>query len=188
VIVENCTLVNLLGRRRTAVLAIIQFVPAGSITVKNTSIIRFATGLNWQGAGTIIADFNDIFANSAGFSARRRRERHQHRPDIANPAAVNMRGRRPLRSNGAGCHPGHRRRPGGRDKEQIPRRRWGHTNETTTLPSHRHDAWPRKAQALWRRLSEHFEVGYAVPRLRNEGSLTKSQTARLRGEIRCLRV
>jgi hypothetical protein len=44
-----------------------------------------------------------------------------------------------------------------------------------------------KASGLWLRLRAHLEVRLAAARVRNDTALPESETATLRGEIRCLK-
>lgn len=44
-----------------------------------------------------------------------------------------------------------------------------------------------KAQGLWLRLSNHLNDRLEECRRRNDGPLTEIETARLRGEIKCLK-
>lgn len=64
VTVENCTLVSLKGTGS----GINQVLAGGSITALNNIITGFVTGLNWQGPGTLVAGYNDYYANTTNYS------------------------------------------------------------------------------------------------------------------------
>jgi len=150
------------GRRRRRS-EILQFVAGGSITAKNTIITGFATGLNWQVAGT-----------SSGFKLHFREQRRtmpaqtdgENEINIDQILSTRRRSTYEMRvvsgQTARGVHPENRRRPGGPRHGSNPPS-YGGLRMSDDPPAISPDAGREKPTGIWRRLSEHSKCGCRGP-------------------------